>query len=187
MTNEFFNTLLLIIALLFAFFIAVLAILAGIRHFLSKDAVPLERIRRYQSWINRYQLNPETTSFLVIISATFLICIFTVQIAVIPFPFTLLIFWSSWLFQLFSFWKKIRVPQKMKIEVIRIIGLLLITALYFAGYFAINALHLFITQIADLPLIEQAGLRIYFVVYSLLVAIISLFLWQRIYAKMLSR
>lgn len=187
MTNEFFNTLLLIIVLLFAFFIVILVMLSGIRYFLSKDMVPLERIRRYQSWISRYQLNPETTSFLVIISATFLICIFTVQIAVIPFPFTLLIFWSSWLFQLFSFWKKIRVPQKMKIEVIRITGILLITALYFAGYFAINKLHFLVIQIADLPLIEQSGLRIYFALYSLLVAIISLFLWQRIYAKMLSR
>lgn len=129
MTSEFFSTLLLIIGLLIGFFLAILLILAGIRRFFCSAEEPLKRIRRYQVWHNRYQFNEEVTSFFTVIGATLLVSLITVQITAIPFQYTVLIFWSSWLFHLLSFWKKIRVPKKMKNEMIQLAGFLLITAL----------------------------------------------------------
>ncbi len=135
MTSEFFSTLLLIIGLLIGFFLAILLILAGIRRFFCSAEEPLKRIRRYQVWHNRYQFNEEVTSFFTVIGATLLVSLITVQITAIPFQYTVLIFWSSWLFHLLSFWKKIRVPKKMKNEMIQLAGFLLITALYFCWLF----------------------------------------------------
>lgn len=116
MTSEFFSTLLLIIGLLLGFFLAILLILVGIRRFLCSAEEPLKRIQRYQLWHNRYQLNAEVTSFLIVIGASLSVSLITLQITAIPFQYTVLIFWSSWLFHLLSFWKKIRVPKKMKNE-----------------------------------------------------------------------
>lgn len=185
MTSEFFSTLLLIIGLLIGFFLAILLILAGIRRFFCSAEEPLKRIRRYQVWHNRYQFNEEVTSFFTVIGATLLVSLITVQITAIPFQYTVLIFWSSWLFHLLSFWKKIRVPKKMKNEMIQLAGFLLITALYFVGYFAMKSLHFSIIHVADFPGVIQFGIRTYLTICSLFVTSGALIVWQRIYVKLL--
>ncbi|MBC1366507.1 hypothetical protein HB821_06120 [Listeria innocua] len=185
MISSFFDTLLQIIALLSAFFLIVLLLLTGIRYFLSKDEVPLEKIQRYQLWHKRYQFDAEVTSFLVVITATLLVCFSAVQITAIPFQFTLLMFWSSWLFHPFSYWKKTRMPQKLKKEIMQLLGLVLITALYFAGYFALKSMYLVLVQVAEAPWHIQLGVRSYLIICSLLVASGALIVWQRIYANLL--
>ncbi|MBC2330432.1 hypothetical protein [Listeria swaminathanii] len=185
MTSEFFNTLLQIIALFATFFLIVLLILASIRYFLNRDVLPLERVRRYHLWYQRFQLDGEVTAFLVVIIATLLICITAMQITAIPFPFILLMFWSTWLFHLLSLWKKTRVAQKLKKEMTQLLGLLLITGLYFAGYCALKTMHFILTQIADSPWQIQLGVRSYLVICSLFVAGAAVFIWQRIYVKLL--
>lgn len=185
MASGFFDTLLLICSLMFTFFLVLLVILAVIRHYLAKDGVALERIKRYQRWHDYYQLDAEVTAFLIVISASLLVCLLAVQIPAIPFPFTALIFWSSWLFIPLVLWKKIRVPQKITKEITQIGGVLLITAIYFIGYFAITALHDLFLNVAELSFITQVGVRIYLIAFSLLVAGFGLFLWQRIYVKLL--
>ncbi|AHI55153.1 hypothetical protein ACP0AK_05715 [Listeria ivanovii] len=184
MASGFIETLLLICGLMLTFFLTMLVILAVVRHYLAKDGAILKRIRRYQLWHDHYQLDAEVTAFLIVISATLLVCLFAVQIPAIPFSYVALIFWSSWLFLPVALWKRIRVSQKVTKEIIRFGGVLLITALYFMGCFGIRALQILFTNIAELSLITQFGVRIYLVVFSLLVAGFALFLWQRIYVKL---
>ncbi|MBC2061931.1 hypothetical protein IBB80_10320 [Listeria marthii] len=185
MTSGFFDTLLQIVALFAAFFLIVLLLLVYIRHFLTRDEIPLERLRRYQLWYQRFQLDGEVTAFIVVISATLLVCIAALQIVAIPFQFILFMFWSTWLFHLFSLWKKTRVAQKFKKEMTQLLGLLLITGLYFIGYFAMKTMHFILTQIVDSPWPIQFGIRSYLVICSLLVAGGAIFIWQRIYVKLL--
>ncbi|EGE9397792.1 hypothetical protein IBL94_001416 [Listeria monocytogenes] len=185
MTSEFFSTLLLIIGLLLGFFLAILLILVGIRRFLCSAEEPLKRIQRYQLWHNRYQLNAEVTSFLIVIGASLSVSLITLQITAIPFQYTVLIFWSSCLFHLLSFWKKIRVPKKMKNEMKQLAGFLLITVLYFVGFFAMKSVHFSIIQVADFPGVIQFGIRTYLTICSFFVACGALIVWQRIYVKLL--
>lgn len=163
MASGFFDTLLLICGLMLAFFLVLLVILAVLRHYLAKDGEVLEKMKRYQLWHDHYQLDAEVTAFLVVISATLLVCLFTVQIPAIPFLFTVIIYWSSWLFLPIMLWKKMRAPQKISKEIMQIIGVLLITGLYFIGYFAIRALYSLFTNLAELSLGTQFGVRIYLV------------------------
>ncbi|MBC2250624.1 hypothetical protein HCB49_11555 [Listeria sp. FSL L7-0123] len=185
MTSGFLDTLLQIVALFAAFFLIVLLLLVGIRHFLTRDEIPLERARRYQSWYQRFQLDGEVTAFLVVISATLVVCIIALQILAIPFQFILFIFWSTWLFHLLSLWKKTRVAQKFKKEMMQLLGLLLITGLYFVGYFSMNTMHSVLVQVVGSPWPIQFGIRSYLVLCSLLVAGGAVFIWQRIYVKLL--
>ncbi|MBC1378011.1 hypothetical protein HB829_10615 [Listeria innocua] len=185
MTSEFFNTLLLIISFLIGFFLVVLVLLGGIRHFLSQEKVPLKRIRRYQLWHTRYQLNAEVTALLVVIVASLLLSLTIVQIPAIPFQFTVFIFWSSWIFQLVAYWKKIRVPKKRKQEIRQLLGFLCITAIYFLGYFGLKAMHLSISHVADFPMGLAFVARTYLVITSLFVASGLVVIWQRVYVKLL--
>ncbi|ARM71744.1 TPA_asm: hypothetical protein GIN74_13075 [Listeria monocytogenes] len=185
MRNEFFDTLLLICGLMIAFFLILLGILTWVRYFLTKEDVALERIRRYQTWHNRYQLDAEVTAFLIVISATLLISLTLVQINVLPFQFTAMIFWSSWLFLPFALWKKMRAPQKLKKEIIQMIGFLLITGLYFVGFFAIRAMYISLISVAEFPWFIQIGTRTNLIILSLMIACFLLFIWQRIYVKLL--
>lgn len=185
MASGFFDTILLICGLMLTFFLVLLLILSVIRHYLSKEGVGLERIKRYQLWHDHYKLDAEVTAFLIIISATFLVCLLTVQIPAIPFQFTTLIFWSSWLFLPISLWKKMRVPQKVSKEIVQVIGVILITAIYFAGFYGMRALYILFTNVIEYSWGIQFGVRIYLVAFSLLVAGFALFLWQRLYVKLL--
>ncbi|EHR7111236.1 hypothetical protein KUE79_001465 [Listeria monocytogenes] len=185
MISGFFETLLQIIGLFAAFVLIILLLLAAIRHYFSKDEKPLERIQRYQLWYTRYQFDGEITAFLVVISATLLVCFTVVQIVAIPFQFTLLMFWSSWAFHLVAYWKKMRTPQKLNKEIKQLIGLVAITALYFAGYFALKSMYLLLVHVSEASWVIQFGVRSYLAICSILVAGGALVLWQRIYARLL--
>ncbi len=135
MTSEFFSTLLLIIGLLLGFFLAILLILVGIRRFLCSAEEPLKRIQRYQLWHNRYQLNAEVTSFFncywsITFSKPYYITNYRNSFSVYGANIFGVVGYSIY----FLFWKKIRVPKKMKNEMKQLAGFLLITVLYFVGF-----------------------------------------------------
>ncbi|WP_239256715.1 hypothetical protein [Listeria ilorinensis] len=185
MTSAFLDTLLLIVSLWIIFFLFLLLILSGIRSYFARAGEGLGQIRRYQLWHDYYQLDAKVTSLFVVITTTVLTCLTALQVTSIPFQYIVLMFWSSWLIHPVYLWKKLRVSQKIKEEILQIVGLLLITGLYFIGYFAIRSMRLLFVDMQGIAWPEQLGARIYLTVFSLMITGCALFLWQRIYVRML--